>query len=103
MKLKRMRETDYRASRLCRVLANPTAYKILKLLCKARMSPSAIARKLTLSRSVVSQALVLLKLGDLVRYDTLPSGRIYWVKDRSVPRMLATIEHFVEKARFLKW
>jgi len=30
-----MLETHYRASRFCRVLGNPTAYEILKILAKS--------------------------------------------------------------------
>ncbi len=103
MKIKRMPETQYRASRLCRVLGNPTAYKILRLLCRSKKKPSEIATILGLSKSTVSQMLLSLKLADLVRYDTLPVGRIYWLKDKSIIKLLDEIEEFIEKARAMRW
>ena len=98
-----MLETDYRASRLCRVLGNPTAYKILKLLSRSKKHPSAIAKTIKLSKTTVSKVLVFLKLADLVRYDTLRRGRVYWLKDRSVFKLIKVLENFVDKARDIKW
>ena len=76
-----MRERDYRESRLCRVLGNPTAYRILVLLLDgARLQPTALARVLGRSLPTVSMTLRLLRIADLLRYEHRGSETTYWLK-----------------------
>ena len=52
-----MPETQYRASRLCRVLGNPTAYLIITMLAKSRRTPTDLAEELRLSLKTTSETL----------------------------------------------
>lgn|GEM_PF-2081806 len=56
-----MPEIQYRASRVCRALGNPTAYQILKILLGKRKTPSKIADELGISKTLVSATLRILK------------------------------------------
>jgi DNA-binding transcriptional ArsR family regulator len=70
-----MRETEYRASRLCRVLGNPIAYQILKALGHNKKRPLELARSLGRGPSTIYTHLRALKLIDLVRYETKAGKR----------------------------
>jgi len=43
MAKKKIPEIRYRASRVCRILANPTAYEMLHILQKGKKTPSELA------------------------------------------------------------
>jgi len=77
-----MPERMYRASRCCRLLGNPTAYLILRYIGQGRCRPSKIGKDLGMSLPAVSTTLRELRNLDLVRYETVESGREYWVKGR---------------------
>lgn len=95
-----MPETDYRASRIFRVLGNPTAYRVLKSLDpEKKRTPSKIAKELELSISAVSRSLRSLRLVDLVRYQTRGPFTDYWIKDPAVVKLLSATECLVEKNR----
>ncbi len=99
-----MRETEYRASRLCRALGNPIAYQILKVLGHNKKRPLEFARTPGRSPSTISTHLRTLKLIDLVRYETKGGkggGReaTYWIKDPLVSDLLEHLEMFVEQTR----
>ncbi len=98
-----MFETHYRASRLCRVLGNPTAYQILKILCKRRKTPSELAKQIGLSIRTVSDTLRQLRQVDLVRYDTLKKNKIYFLKDNLLKRIFAILEEYAERMRFKRF
>ena len=98
-----MLETHYRASRFCRVLGNPTAYQILKILVKSKKSPTELSHELGLSLKTTSETLRHLRQINLVRYTTKDNFKIYSLKDQSVPKVLITIEKYVKKMRVIKW
>jgi DNA-binding transcriptional ArsR family regulator len=98
-----MLETDYRASRFCRVLGNPTAYQILKLLVKSRMTPTELSKKIGLSLKTISDTLRNLRQVNLVRYETRDKNKIYFLKDESLIQILTNIGEYVEKMRVKKW
>ncbi len=98
-----MPETDYRASRFCRVLGNPTAYQILKLLVKSRMTPTELSKKIGLSLKTISDTLRNLRQINLVRYETRDKNKIYFLKDKSLIQILTNIGEYVEKMRVKKW
>jgi len=98
-----MLETDYRASRFCRVLGNPTAYQILKLLVKSRMTPTELSKKIGLSLKTISDTLRNLRQVNLVRYETRDKNKIYFLKDESLIQILINIEQYVGKMRVKKW
>jgi len=100
---RKMLETDYRASRFCRVLGNPTAYQILKLLVKSRMTPTELSKKIGLSLKTISDTLRNLRQVNLVRYETRDKNKIYFLKDESLIQILINIEQYVGKMRVKKW
>ncbi|UCD19039.1 MAG: winged helix-turn-helix transcriptional regulator [candidate division WOR-3 bacterium] len=96
---RRVPEIHYRSSRICRVLGNPTAYQIVKLLIQNCHTPSAIAVKLKLSITTVSTILRHLRQIDLVRYENLREGKVYFVKDNKIVSVLDQIEALVKRLR----
>lgn len=100
---KKMPETEYRASRICRVLGNPTAYQVIKVLLGSKKTPSEIAKKLGLSLSLVSATLRILRNIDLLRYKTKGKEKIYWIKDDTVFTITRLLEKFVGKMRLKNW
>ncbi len=98
-----MLETHYRASRFCRVLGNPTAYQILRMLSKFRQTPSELTDEIGLSLKTVSETLRNLRQVDLVRYMTKGHHKVYYLKDEFLPTVLSDIEKYVRRMRILKW
>jgi predicted transcriptional regulator len=98
-----MPETHYRASRFCRVLGNPTAYEILKLLSKSKKTPTELSKDIGLSLKTVSETLRNLRQINLVRYTTEQNRKIYFLKDKFLHNALQHIEQYVEKMRVKKW
>jgi DNA-binding transcriptional ArsR family regulator len=82
-------ETDYRQSRLCRLLGNPVIYQLVVLLENSGpTTPSALAKLLGRSVQTVSGHLAKLRAADLVRYDTVGKEVRYWLKHRGETREL---------------
>jgi len=100
---RRLPETQYRGSRLCRVLGNPTAYQVLYCLMKQPRSPSDLAEEIGLSLQTISDTLRNLRNVDIVRYDTVNKNKIYYVKDSTLFSIFKEIETFVEKMRSKEW
>lgn len=100
---RKMPETEYRASRFCRILGNPTAYRIVRLLVKTSATPSALADKIGLSVQTVSDTLRNLRNVDIVRYETVNKNKVYSLKDRTVIVILDSIERLVARLRVEEW
>jgi DNA-binding transcriptional ArsR family regulator len=98
-----MLETQYRASRVCRILGNPTAYQILKLLHGSKKTPSEIAKKMGISLTLASATLRILRNIDIIRYETKGKEKIYWIKDKTIPEICGNLEKFVNRIRFRNW
>ncbi len=98
-----MLETPYRASRFCRVLGNPTAYEILKILAQSKKMPTELAEDMGLSVKTTSATLRHVRQINLVRYTTEDNHKIYFLKDHSLPAVLSTIEKYTRKMRVIKW
>jgi transcription initiation factor IIE alpha subunit len=96
---KKMPETDYRASRLCRVLGNPTAYQIVKSLMKKRKTPSEIAEEMRISDTLASATLRILRNVDVVRYETKGKEKVYWIKDDLILEICDMLEKFIVRMR----
>ena len=96
---RKMAETDYRASRICRVLGNPTAYQIIKTLLGTKKKPTEIAQELGLSLPNVSSTLRTLRNVDLVRYDTVWKEKIYWIKQKTLTEVCKTLETMIIQLR----
>ena len=92
-------EIYYRSSRICRVLGNPTAYQIVKMLIKNQLTPSVIAGRLELSLPTVSTILRHLREIDLVRYENLREGKVYFIKDSTIVPVLGQLEVLVRRLR----
>ncbi len=100
---KRMLETEYRASRLCRVLGNPTAYQIAKFLLGKKKRPIEIAMELGISLPLVSITLRNLRNIDIVRYDTIRNEKVYWIKDETIFEIIRALEKFATRMRLKIW
>ncbi len=94
-----MPETEYRASRVCRVLGNPTAYGIIRKLGKTRKTPSELASEIGVSIQTISLTLRTMRNIDVVRYEPRGKKRVYWLKDPAVLKILDSLEDFVEHMR----
>ncbi|UCC11352.1 MAG: winged helix-turn-helix transcriptional regulator [candidate division WOR-3 bacterium] len=103
MAKRKMLETQYRASRLCRVLGNPTAYQIVVQLRRSSMTPTQLSKRIGLSLKTISSTLRHMREVNIVRYETKNKNKIYSLKDDSLMHVLNTIEHFVDTMRSKKW
>jgi len=99
MAKKKIPEIRYRASRICRVLANPTAYEMLHILQKGKKTPSELATALGVSVSTVSDVLKSLRQLDLVRYEVKFRERVYWIKEETINSVILILESLVKKIR----
>ncbi|UCC12200.1 MAG: winged helix-turn-helix transcriptional regulator [candidate division WOR-3 bacterium] len=93
---KKIPEQRYRASRICRVLGNPTAYETLHVLEKGRQTPSQLAHKLGLSITTISAVLRTLRDLDLVRYEIKWRQRHYWLKTGQITTSMRQLEQVVK-------
>jgi len=98
-----MAETAYRASRVCRILGNPTAYQVIKLLLNRPKTPGELADEIGVSVTTISDVLRHLRNIDLVRYEVRTNERIYWIKDASVSTITKWLENFVRNMRYKQW
>jgi len=86
-----------RSSQVCRILGNPLAYRIVRILGAGRRRPVELARELEVSASAVVNQLKNLKLAGLVRFSSSGVRRAgrkveYWLADRTLARDLRTLE-----------
>jgi len=100
---RKMPETEYRGSRLCRILGNPTAYQIIKQLLRGKASPTELQQRIGLSLPTISDTLGNLRNVDLVRYETVGNRKIYFLKDVMLSNLTKDIEIFVRRMRVKKW
>jgi len=99
MAKKKIPEIRYRASRVCRVLANPTAYEMLHILQKGKRTPSELAEILGVRIATVSAVLKSLRQLDLVRYEVKFRERVYWIKEETINSVMQILEDLVKKIR----
>jgi len=90
-----MPERQYRASRWCRVLGNPTAYRVLKTLADGPRAPSELAAELGRGLANVSMTLRHLRELDLVRYRRQGTRLLYRLKSPRVAPVLEAMERAV--------
>lgn len=95
-------EIHYRASRICRVLGNPTAYEILHVLKAGRKTPEELAHALGVSLPTVSQVLRSLRNLDLVRYEVKWRRHIYWIKTEVIVAVMGTLEQLIKRVESMK-
>jgi len=93
-------EDSYSQSRLCRVLGNPVAFAVVELLAEnTELNPSEIARAVGRSVPRVSNVLGVLRLADVVRYDSDGKHNCYRLKHPSeIRQALAALSRFVKTA-----
>ena len=95
-----MEETEYRQSRLCRLLGNPVVFSIVLALAEHReLTPTEIAKKVGRSVYRVSNLLAALRLAEVVRYNTASRQTKYRLKHpRQTRPLLKSLRDFVEAA-----
>jgi predicted transcriptional regulator len=86
-----------RASQFCRILGNPLAYNIVRLLDGKKRRPMEIARTLRVSATSVVNQLKNLKLAGVVRYQSTGVRRggrkvEYWLADPRLARWMEGLE-----------
>lgn len=93
-----MDEGEYRQSRLCRLLGNPVAFTVVRLLAEGKeMNTSAIAQAAGRSVSRISNILGALRLADVVRYETRGTSAQYRLKhSRETRKVLDALAAFVK-------
>jgi predicted transcriptional regulator len=89
-----------RASQFCRILGNPLAYRIVRLLDGRRRRPMDLARLLGVSAAAVVNQLRSLKIAGAVSYSSSGVRRAgrkveYWLSDRSLARAMDVLERTV--------
>jgi DNA-binding transcriptional ArsR family regulator len=101
---RKMKETQYRASRFCRIMGNPTAYQIVQYLARKKSaSPTELVEEIGLSLQTICDTLRNLRNVDVVRYETADKRKVYFLKEAGMVRILEGIEGFVQRARFKEW
>jgi predicted transcriptional regulator len=93
-----------RASHFCRILGNPLAYRIVRLLDGHRRRPMDLARLLGASATSVVNQLKHLKLAGVVRYHSSGIRRAgrkveYWLADRHLGRCVGDLEKCLKGIR----
>ncbi len=86
-----------RSSQLCRILGNPIAYRIVRLLGGGRRRPMDLARLLGVSASAVVNQLKPLKIAGVVRFQSSGFRRAgrkveYYLADPALARRLDALE-----------
>jgi predicted transcriptional regulator len=100
--MKRTTDDDVRrGAQLCRILGNPIAYEIVKILGGGRRRPMQLAQELRVSASAVVNQLKHLKIAGVVRFESggvRRAGRKveYYLADRTLPRRLDDLERVVK-------
>jgi len=92
-----MRETSYRASRVCRILGNPVVFGIVAaLLEQGRMTPSELSKRLKRPVQTVSTYLARLRTADLIRYEADRGRTHYHLKHpEQIRQLLNTLQGVV--------
>jgi len=98
-----MRETSYRASRVCRILGNPVVFAIVvELLERDGMTPSELSKKLRRSVQTVSTHLARLRTADLVRYEAGGRRTHYHLKHpKEIRQLLTTLQGVVAASLYV--
>ena len=100
---RKISELHYRSSRICRVLGNPTAYEVLKVLSRNPLKPTDLAREMRLSIPTISDVLRSLRLLDLVRYESLAHGKMYAIKESTILSVMNQIETLVKRLKTIEY
>lgn len=89
-----------RTSQFCRIIGNPLAYRIVRLLDGRKRRPMELARLLGVSPTAVVNQLKHLKIAGIVRYQSSGVRRAgrkveYWLTDRHLARCVDDLERCV--------
>jgi len=86
-----------RSSQLCRILGNPLAYRIVRILGEGRRRPMELAKELGVSASAVVNQLKPLKIAGVVRFQSTGFRRAgrkveYYLADPALAKRLDGLE-----------
>lgn len=86
-----------RGSQFCRILGNPLAYRIVRLLDGHRRRPMELAKLMGVSATAVVNQLKHLKIAGAVRFHSSGVRRAgrkveYWLSDPALVRILEDLE-----------
>ncbi|HXX94518.1 MAG TPA: ArsR family transcriptional regulator [Planctomycetota bacterium] len=93
-----------RTSQFCRILGNPLAYRIVRLLEGRRRRPMELAKLLGVSATAVVNQLKHLKIAGVVRYHSSGVRRAgrkveYWLADQELGRCVDDLERCLKGIR----
>jgi len=93
-----------RTSQFCRILGNPLAYRIVRLLDGRKRRPMDLARLLGASATAVVNQLKHLKIAGVVRYESSGVRRAgrkveYWLADRHLGRCVDELDRCLKSMR----
>ena len=91
-----------RTSQFCRIIGNPLAYRILRMLDGRRRRPMELAKLLGVSATSVVNQLKHLKIAGVVFSHSTGIRRAgrkveYWLADHSLARLVDDLERCVKK------
>ena len=90
-----MLEREFQASRMMKILGNPTRFMIVKQLLEESLTPSQIAEKIDRKPNNISQHLIVLKNSNIVRFKTIGGNVYYRIKNTRVKGLILSAEESV--------
>jgi predicted transcriptional regulator len=95
----KIQERKYRGSLICRTVAYPISYAIVKMLSdNGPMKLEQIVKRVQRSKATVCAHLAKLKLANIVRYEKEWRKTTYWIKyPKEVKKFLHSCEELVER------
>ena len=99
--MKPMREILYRATRVAKVLGEPSKYTIIDLLLRVNpLTVSEIANKVRRAQPTVSYHLAALRSLEIVRYEARSAGVYYWIKyPKELRLIINALRNFVRRTQ----
>ncbi len=98
-----MDESEYRVSQLCRVLGNPKAFHILRVIQRrGEATPTELSKRVNRTVSTVCAHLKSLKETHLVRYLKTEGNTVYRIKPSGLPRVQKALEALVKEIRTME-
>jgi len=95
-----MDESQYRSSRVCRILGNPKSFQILAVIrALGSATPTELAPRINRTISATCIALKSLREVDLVRYQRVGKNVVYRHKGAHVEKIMDALDAFVEDVR----
>ncbi len=87
-----MLEKEFQASRMMKILGNPTRFMVVKQLLRESLTPSQIGERLGRKPNNISQHLIILRNSNIVRFQTVGGNVFYRIKNKKVEDLITSAE-----------